>query len=156
MEIQFDPNTDLRIEKVMKARAETIWRCWEEPELFKQWFTPPTVEVLEVENVLKPGGRSYVKMGLPDGSEIPLEGCFLYVDRPRCLVYGDAMTAGFRPAAEPFMTTIVETVEENGGTLYRATVLHVDTAARKKHEDMGFHEGWGTTFAQLANLVESL
>lgn len=156
MQIDFNPETDLRIEKRMRAKPETIWRCWEEPDLFKQWFTPPTVDVLDVENILEPGGRSYVKMGLPDGAEIPLEGCFIHVDRPRLLVYGDAMTAGFRPANEPFMTTIVETIAEAEGTLYRATVLHVDGAARKKHEDMGFHEGWGTTFEQLATLVEAL
>ena len=46
----FDSERDLRIEKFMKARPETIWRCWEEPDLFKRWFTPPPVKVTEVEN----------------------------------------------------------------------------------------------------------
>ncbi|NRB01134.1 MAG: SRPBCC domain-containing protein, partial [Rhodobacteraceae bacterium] len=36
-----NPATDLTIERLMKCRPETIWRCWSEPELVKQWFTPP-------------------------------------------------------------------------------------------------------------------
>ena len=79
MEIPFEPETDLRIEKFMRARPETIWRCWEEPELFKQWFTPPDVEVTEVDNMLAPDGRSYVTMRRPEGSFVPVEGCFILV-----------------------------------------------------------------------------
>ncbi len=156
MNIPFEPETDLRIERHMKARPETIWRCWEEPDLFKQWFTPPPVEVTEVENILEPGGRAFVTMKLPDGTLMSTEGCFLSVKKPNLLVYSDAMTAGFRPAPEPFMTAIVETIEQDGGTVYRATVLHADQDARKKHEGFGFHDGWGTTLDQLARLVEAL
>ena len=156
MRIPFDPETDLRIERHMKARAETIWRCWEEPSLFKQWFTPPTVEVAKVENILQPGGRAFVEMKLPDGALVPNEGCFLHVDRPHLLVYSDALTTGYRPATEPFMTAIVETIEGADGTLYRATVLHADRNARRKHEEFGFHDGWGTTLDQLSRLVQTL
>jgi uncharacterized protein YndB with AHSA1/START domain len=37
----------------------------------------------------------------------------------------------------------------NGGTNYTAIALHRDKDGRKKHEAMGFHEGWGQVFDQL-------
>lgn len=152
----FDPTRDLRIEQPIKAKPEAIWRCWEEPDLFKQWFTPPGVDVTEVENNLRPGGRAYVVMKLPDGTLMPYEGCFLHVERPGLLVYGDAVATNWRPADKPFMTAIVELIPKNGGTLYRATVLHASAAAREEHEGFGFHDGWGTTLRQLAELAENL
>ena len=152
----FDPDRDLRIEQLIKATPETIWRCWQEPDLFKQWFTPPGVEVTEVVNDIRPGGRAYVVMKLPDGTLMPSEGCFLHTEYPNRLVYSDAVTADWRPGAEPFMTAIVELLVQDEGTLYRATVLHNDAAAREKHEGFGFHDGWGTTLKQLADLAESL
>jgi uncharacterized protein YndB with AHSA1/START domain len=47
------------------------------------------------------------------------------------------------------------TPEENG-TRYAARVLHKNAADSKKHEEMGFHKGWGTTIDQLAALAERL
>ena len=154
--IDFDPNRDLRIEQFIKASPETIWRCWEEPDLFRQWFTPPGVDVTEVINDVRSGGRAYVVMKLPDGTLMPNEGCFLHVERPGFLVYGDAVTGGWRPGSEPFMTAIIELVPQDDGTLCRATVLHADASARAKHEEMGFHDGWGTTLRQLSELAETL
>lgn len=152
----FNPETDLQIERLVRSMPESIWRCWAEPELFKQWFTPPGVEVTEVDNDLRPGGRAFNVMKLPDGTLMPNEGCFIDAVPYEKLVFTDAMTAGFRPAASPFMTAICDLIPQDGGTLYRATVLHVDAEGRKRHEEMGFHEGWGTTLDQLAELAAAL
>jgi hypothetical protein len=32
--------------------------------------------------------------------------------------------------------------------------MHKTNADRNMHEEMGFHDGWGTVAAQLADLVE--
>lgn len=34
-------------------------------------------------------------------------------------------------------------------TLYTATVIHKDEATRRRHEEMGFHDGWAKAFDQL-------
>ncbi|MBT8459900.1 MAG: SRPBCC domain-containing protein [Boseongicola sp.] len=154
--INFDPERDLRIEQFIKASPETIWRCWQEPELFKQWFTPPGVEVTEVINDVRSGGRAFVVMKLPDGALMPSEGCFLHAEYPNLLVYSDAVTVDWRPASEPFMTAVVELTPRDGGTLYCATVLHRDEKAREKHEGFGFYDGWGTTLKQLSDLAKTL
>jgi uncharacterized protein YndB with AHSA1/START domain len=47
------------------------------------------------------------------------------------------------------MTALI-TIEPHGqGTKYTAVALHSDDASRKQHEDMGFHDGWGTVLTQL-------
>jgi len=151
-----NPETDLEIERMIRAAPETIWRCWSEPDLFRQWFTPPGVEVTECENVLEPGGRAFCVMKLPDGALIPGDGCFLLAVHPRRLVYTDAMLAGFRPKGEAFMCVDVTLTPVDGGTIYHAHVMHPTPAQRNEHLEMGFEDGWGTTLGQLDRLAAGL
>lgn len=151
-----DPETDLQIERLIRAAPEAIWRCWAEPDLFSRWFTPPGVEVVACENVLEAGGRAYCVMRLPDGTEMPGDGCFLLAEYPRRLVYTDGMRAGFRPNEQTFMTVDVTLTPAEGGTIYHAHVMHPDQASRDAHVGMGFHDGWGTTLEQLDELAAGL
>ncbi len=48
----------------------------------------------------------------------------------------------------------MEAVSE--GTLYRAIVRHKSPEDRKKHEEMGFFQGWGTCLTQLEKLAAQL
>ena len=51
---------------------------------------------------------------------------------------------------------MVLTLEPRGsGTLYTAIAMHRDEAGRKKHEEMGFHEGWGQVLDQLVAYVKT-
>lgn len=155
---KFDPERDLQIERLIPARAETIWRCWSEPELFKQWFTPAPVEVVEVQNDLHSGGRAYNVMKLPDGTLMHNDGCFLLVEPFSRLVFTDGCLAGFRPSADPaFMVADIHLKPESDGhTLYSAHVMHSSPEKRIEHEGFGFAEGWGTSLSQLADLVKTL
>lgn len=46
--------------------------------------------------------------------------------------------------------TIPEHLEDEGGaTKYTAQVMHKDEEDRRNHEQMGFHDGWGTCIDQL-------
>jgi uncharacterized protein YndB with AHSA1/START domain len=152
----FNPETDLQIDRLIAAHPETIWRCWAEPALFKQWFTPHPVEVTEVDNDLRAGGRAFNVMRLPDGTEFRNEGCFLVADPAKRLVFTDAMQSGFRPAATPFMTCDLRLTPQANGTLYTCHVMHPTPEDRARHEEMGFFDGWGTTLEQLDALARSL
>ena len=44
----------------------------------------------------------------------------------------------------------------NGKTAYKAVALHANEADREKHEQMGFHDGWGTVAGQLEEFAQSL
>jgi hypothetical protein len=40
-------------------------------------------------------------------------------------------------------------------TRYTALVMHGDEATSKKHEEMGFYQGWGTVLDQLVALAKT-
>lgn len=151
-----NPDLDLQIERLIQASPETVWRCWEDPALFKQWFTPKPVAVIAVDNDLRSGGRAYNVMRLPDGSEMENDGCFVHVERARRLVMTDGMRQGFRPMPSVFMVADITLTPQDGGTLYHAHVMHAQADAKREHEAMGFASGWGTTLDQLDALARTL
>ena len=147
---------ELNLTRVIDAPRQTLWRCWTEPELIKQWFTPRpwTTPVVEVD--VRPGGASRMIFRGPDGEEFPNHGVYLEVVPGERLVFTDAYTAGWVPSAKPFMTGIISFADEAGGTRYTARVLHWSAEDRTRHEEMGFHDGWGRATDQLAALARSL
>jgi uncharacterized protein YndB with AHSA1/START domain len=40
-----------------------------------------------------------------------------------------------------------------GGTRYRVRARHADAGGRRRHEEMGFEQGWGTALDQLVALA---
>ena len=48
-------------------------------------------------------------------------------------------------------------IEPSGkGCKYTAFAIHRDEETRKKHEEMGFHEGWGKALEQLVALSRTM
>ncbi len=88
-------------------------------------------------------------MRSPDGKEFPNVGCYLEVVPNERLVWTDALLPGYRPSENPFFTAILTLKPEGAGTRYTATAVHRDAAGRKRHEEMGFYQGWGTALDQL-------
>jgi uncharacterized protein YndB with AHSA1/START domain len=86
-----------------------------------------------------------------------VEGCFLEVVPESRLVWTTVLTEGWQPS-EPWLalTAIITFMPEGSGTQYTARVLHKNAADSQKHDDMGFHEGWGTTISQLAAFAEHM
>lgn len=60
--------------------------------------------------------------------------------------------------AEPWLalTAIISFLEEDERTRYSARVMHKNGADSRKHLELGFEKGWGTTIDQLAAFVEKL
>lgn len=146
----------LVLERVFDAPVETIWRCWTEPALLMRWFTPKPYETVACEIDLRPGGKFRTAMQGPDGFASDETGVFLEVIANRRLVFTDAYKPGWEPSEAPFMTSVIDFADEGGKTRYVATALHWTVADRKRHEEMGFHEGWGAAADQLAALAASL
>lgn len=78
------------------------------------------------------------------------------VDRSGQPTPGDALLPGWRPAPEPFFTAVVTLQPRGAGTLYTATAIHRDPEGRKRHEEMGFHDGWGLVLDQLVAFAKTL
>jgi uncharacterized protein YndB with AHSA1/START domain len=151
-------HSELEISRFINAPRSAVWKAWAVREHFEKWWIPAPTECKAIKLDLRPGGGFETRMREGGGDFEPhVEGCFLDVVPEERLVFTTVLTEGWRPA-EPWLalTAIMTFAPEGKGTRYAARVLHKNAADSKKHEDMGFHEGWGTTIEQLSALAARL
>jgi uncharacterized protein YndB with AHSA1/START domain len=159
---QPNPELDLVLTRVVDVPRALVWRAWTTPAHLKQWFTPAPWTTIDCEIDLRPGGMFRTVMRSPEGQEFPNTGCYLDVVTDERLVWTNALLPGYRPAVanaacpgEVFSFTAVISLESHGsGTKYTAQVIHGDATARKRHEALGFRDGWGKALDQLVAVVK--
>ena len=156
---RMDPKLDLVLERVVDVAPELVWAAWTQPEHLLHWFTPAPWKTVDCEIDLRPGGIFRTVMRSPEGQEFPGSGCYLEVIPNQRLVWTNALGPGFRPAGPPganeaecnhfAFTAVIALAPQGNGTKYTALVMHAAEDGRRKHEEMGFHEGWGKALDQL-------
>ncbi|KAA0235862.1 MAG: hypothetical protein JJLCMIEE_02065 [Acidimicrobiales bacterium] len=153
-----DPALDLVLERDIDVPPELVWRCWTEPQHLMQWFTPKPYETVDAEMDVRPGGIFRVVMRSPEGEDMDQgAGCYLEVVTNRRLVWTGALGPGFRPTDGDFPFTAIITMEPSAsGTRYRAVAVHGSPELKARHEEMGFHDGWGAALDQLIELAKTL
>ena len=147
---------ELVLTRLIDVPREKLWRCWTEPKLMVLWFTPAPWKTVHVETDLRPGGASYIVMKGPEGQEVPNRGVYLEVVKNKRLVFTDAYTGAWEPAAKPFFTGVLTFEDQGGKTLYTARARHWTTEDRETHDKMGFHTGWGIATDQMTALAKTL
>jgi uncharacterized protein YndB with AHSA1/START domain len=151
-----DPKFDLVLEREIEVPASLIWKVWTTPQHLKHWFCPRPWSVTKCEIDLRPGGVFSSIMRSPEGQEFPNVGCYLEVIENERLVFTDTLLPGFRPAPNPFFTAVLELSPLGPErTRYVATAIHGNEETRKKHEAMGFHDGWGTVVTQMVEYIKA-
>ncbi|MCF1707235.1 SRPBCC family protein [Tabrizicola sp. J26] len=160
--MKIDPERDLVIERLLMAPPSLVWRCWTEPDLFRQWYAPKPMQLTAVELELRAGGRFFMEMTGPDGQRMPNEGSFLVVEPESKIVFTDLMTQDFSPVEKvsddfgPAFTAVISFAPEGTGTRYRAVARHASAREAKINLDMGFEQGWGIQAAQLEALLAKM
>lgn len=145
---------ELVLTRDLDVPAERLFRAWTDPELLQQWFCPKPWTVARAELDVRAGGSCLVVMRSPQGQEFPNPGVYLEVVPNRRLVFTDAYTRAWEPAAQPFMTGVITFDDLGGGhTRYTARALHWTVADCERHQAMGFHEGWNRALDQLIELL---
>ncbi len=151
-----NPKLDLVFERISNISIDKLWKAWTQPEILMKWFCPRPWQVKECRIDLKPGGEFYTLMQESNGERISNNGCYLEVVENKKLVWTGMLTKGFRPAPiDPMGFQFVATLlfsKTDKGTTYKAIICHVDEEGCKKHEAMGFQEGWGKAFEQLLEI----
>ena len=157
-----DSRFDLTLQRTIDAPRALIWKVWTTPEQVKKWWAPRPWMTVGCEMDLRPGGIFRTVMCSPEGQEFPHVGCFLELVTNEKLVMTNVLEPGFRPAPGPApdstdcdmpFTAILTLTEKDGQTDYKVVVMHKDEAGRKRHEEMGFHQGWNQCLDQLIEVV---
>ena len=148
-----NPELDLTLQRVIRAPRAAVWRAWTDPSRFERWWLPAPltckVDILDV----RPGGGLVTRMS-EDGAAFVahMDASFLLVEDLERIVFTNAIDSQWRPAdpAPVAMTAEIVFGDHPQGTDYRVIVRHGDPAARERHADLGFADGWGSVTEQLA------
>ena len=151
-----NPELDLTLQRVIRAPRAAVWRAWTDPSHFQRWWLPAPltckVDILDV----RPGGGLITRMS-EDGDDFVahMDASFLLVEELERIVFTNAIDSQWRPAdpAPVAMTAEVLFGDHPQGTDYRVIVRHGDPAARQRHADLGFADGWGSVTEQLAEVA---
>lgn len=135
----------LQIRRVFDASPEELFDAWFTREQWQSWIGPEgcqcEVPLLEAWK----GGRYRIQMHLSDGREIPVEGEFQVVDRPKSLVFtwGWALSHG--------STTVRLTFKPvKDGT--ELTLIHEGLPTPDAREGHG--RGWNSALNKLGRFVK--
>lgn len=148
---------ELVLKRTIDAPPEKVYRAYTDPAILAQWFAPKPWRISDAVVEPRVGGRFNFLMHGPNGERFPNSGIFLEVVPNRRLISTDALTPNWKPSGAPFMVARIDLEPTaDGKTRYTATASHWNEASMKQHEQMGFHEGWGTVADQLNELVKTL
>ena len=153
--IKINPELDLVLERDIDVPVELVWKAWTTPEHLREWFAPKPWAIIACEIDLRPGGALSFTMRSPDGQEFPNTMCYLEVAPLERLIFTDTLQAGYRPSANPFFSATLDLEKRGAGTHYKACAIHGTPESRKKHEEMGFHDGWGTVLTQMVDYIKA-
>lgn len=146
---------ELSVTRHITATPETVWTIM--TQRVSEWWCPRPWTTEIVEQDWRAGGRNALVMHGPDGEKSGGEGIFLEVIPGKCFVFTDAFSkiGGNWLPQSAFMIGGFEISPDDGGTHYYAWARHWDEASCKRHEDMGFTDGWTAVAEQLAALAEA-
>ena len=150
------PAHELVLTRLINASRHQLFRCWTEPALITQWFTPAPWKTIAAEIDVRPGGASLITMQGPDGTLMPNAGQYLEVVADRRVAFTDAFVGDWVPSAKPFFACLLSFDDEAGQTRYTVRAMHWTAEDCAAHEAMGFHTGWGIATDQLAALAATL
>jgi uncharacterized protein YndB with AHSA1/START domain len=142
----------LGVTRFIAAPPETVWDVM--TNRIDEWWCPKPWRAEFASLERRAGGASTCTMYGPDGEVHPHPGLVLAWDEGRRFAFTDAIIGDLMPAG-PFMIGIWEIAAEGEGTRYTAISRHWDEATARRHDEMGFTDGWGACADQLVALCEA-
>lgn len=143
---------ELVLTRIIDAPRARVFEAW--THRLTDWWGPHGMTTPVCEMDLRPGGIFRTVMRAPDGTDYPTKGVFLEVVENERIVFTDAYDTGWQPSTDIFFTAITTFEEMPGGkTKYTARALHWTVENKDRHEQMGFHNGWGESVDRLVALV---
>lgn len=143
-------NRTLTIEKTFNAPLKLVWEAWSQPEHIAHWWGPKGMETKVLEHDFIVGGHWKYVMQMPNGGEFITEGIYSEIIEHKKIV----TSADFKPMTEG-VELHVHFEEAGEQTKFSFKVIHETEAYCKQQEQMGFYNGWGSTFERLDEYVKA-
>jgi uncharacterized protein YndB with AHSA1/START domain len=154
------PAAVVRVERVLRATPDRVFRAFLEPELLRKWISPSDLTVVRVTVDPRVGGRIDVWHSMNGVSSGKFEGRFVKIDPPRELVYRWAFV-GTEPEKEgeyfDTLVTVKLRPEPEGQT--RISVVHEKLEELQQgapHIFVRISAGWNECLGLLDRAVADL
>ena len=154
--------TTLQLKRVFDAPREEVFRAWTEPEVLRQWLTPPGGVSPDAAVDLREGGHYRIEMQLM-GDTGYVGGDYLEVRPPERLVFTWAWEpVDLEKANSPETRAVAALMKDTGDTRVivefrergRSTEVVLTHEALRTDALREFHEGgWTSSLDRLAELL---
>ena len=139
----------LTIKRTFKAPLKLVWEAWTEAKHISNWWGPKGMNTAVIKHDFRVGGAWQYVMKMPNGSDFITEGVYSEIIEFEKIV----TSADFKPMTEGVELQIL--FEGDGDqTHFTFNVVHPTEAYAKQQADMGFYNGWGSTFDRLESFLE--
>lgn len=155
----FEPEVAIRIERILHAAPERVFRAFLDPDLMRQWITPDDLDVDRITVDPRVEGRVEVWHSRHGVSTGKFEGRFVKIDPPRELVYHWAFV-GTEPEKGEYFDTLV-TVQLRAGRdgQTQVSVVHERLAELRRgapHVHQALVPGWENCLEKLDRAVREV
>ncbi|MEL6192942.1 MAG: SRPBCC domain-containing protein [Bacteroidota bacterium] len=141
----------LTIERTFDAPLTLVWAAWSDPAHITNWWGPNGMQTEVEAHDFRVGGTWRYSMKMPNGSLFIAEGVYAEIVEHEKIV----TSADFKPMTEGVEMHMLFK-EVDGKTYFSFHVIHPTEAYCKQQEDMGFFNGWGSTFERLGEYLQSV
>lgn len=141
--------------RVLKAPRARVWAAWTDPVRMAAWWGPKGFTNPVCEMDVRVGGRIWIVMRAPDGSDHPMSGVFQEVSPPERLVFVGTPEddKGVAYASNLITVTFAET--SGGGTLLTVHSTVTERIDLGPDIDREMEQGLSQSLVRLADLVEA-
>lgn len=141
----------LTLKRTFDAPRKLVWEAWTQPEHIANWWGPPGMKTKVKKHDFTIGGAWQYTMTMPDGNDFVAHGVYSEIKAPELI----ETSANFIPMTEG-VTIVAHFIDANEKTEFVFKVIHPTEEYCKQQEDMGFYNGWGSTFDRLNEYLANL
>lgn len=139
-----DEARTLAMTRTFRAPRALVWRCFEDPELLRQWWGPEQFTIPKVSIDFRPGGLWHVTMRSPDGKDFPVDFTFEEIVPPERLVYR---------SPSPYVATLSFEATGESETLLTLRFAFGSAAEKEDAVTGGFGAGTAEALDKLERFV---